>query len=253
MKKNQNYFTLIELLVVIAIIAILASMLLPALSKARQKARAITCTSNMRQVNLGMHGYLADWDDIFPAGDYGGGNIWPWVAAVFPYTTGRQATYIYGVYQILKNTTPFQCPSQIKWDQTASYVSYGYNYVSLGASSYAYPGNNYFGSPVSYPIRITSLKKPSLQLTHAETWQSSNSAANRERGNHLLTQAALCFRHNRKANSLYADGHVSPEDQRWLYIGDSRYLPLNCIQTGRDWAARSATDWAIDPGYHPYN
>jgi len=64
--NSKKGFTLIELLVVIAIIAILAAILFPVFAQAREKARAISCTSNLKQIGLGLLQYTQDNDEQFP-------------------------------------------------------------------------------------------------------------------------------------------------------------------------------------------
>ncbi len=93
MKNTQKKgFTLIELLVVIAIIAILAAILFPVFAKAREKARQVSCLSNMKQIGLGFTQYNQDYDEKFTgSGFYGQG----WAEEIYPY---------------VKSTQVYQCP-----------------------------------------------------------------------------------------------------------------------------------------------
>src|SRR5579871_6629432 len=68
--RRNHAFTLIELLVVIAIIAILAAILFPVFAQAREKARAITCVSNEKQIGLAFMLYVQDYDETFPMFQY---------------------------------------------------------------------------------------------------------------------------------------------------------------------------------------
>jgi prepilin-type N-terminal cleavage/methylation domain-containing protein/prepilin-type processing-associated H-X9-DG protein len=103
----RRAFTLIELLVVIAIIAILASLLLPALSKAKQKAWTTNCTSNLKQIGLGMRMFADDNEDRYPES---GGTI-GWNPTDPNSSSNAWMQQIFGYVQ---NTNVYHCPGNVQ-------------------------------------------------------------------------------------------------------------------------------------------
>lgn len=151
----QRGFTLIELLVVIAIIAILAAILFPVFAQAREKARAISCASNERQMGLAVLQYVQDYDETWPTGcDYygdGGAND------IFDY----QATWVGKIQPYVKSVDIFGCPDDPEAFQ------YKTTYSSWGNTGMSYAANAY---TVGTPNGLDTLRGVFL----LDTWYYSN-------------------------------------------------------------------------------
>jgi prepilin-type N-terminal cleavage/methylation domain-containing protein/prepilin-type processing-associated H-X9-DG protein len=139
-RRPRRGFTLIELLVVIAIIAILAAILFPVFSRAREKARETSCKSNLRQIGLAVQMYSSDYDDLLPlANSQPSASGPPGIADVLlPYVRNRDL---------------FRCPSDRKHMFQTEGTSYDYGFTLLDIGLPPQPIDNpYNTEPSQCPL-----------------------------------------------------------------------------------------------------
>ena len=218
--RERRGFTLIELLVVIAIIAILAAILFPVFAKAREKARQITCASNLRQIGLGILQYTQDNDEIFPASNVPT-NVDCWAQDIDPYTKS------YNVEKCPDNPDGLTFNPTNQWNNGAGNrnttwmgfsnwlagsppvpISYGLNNF-IGACNVA----NWNSGGPQHPQPLANINEPSNKILVAE-----RTGTNNQDGMGWADWNGTQFHdqgfagHTKHMNVLFCDGHVKTQN-----------------------------------------
>ncbi len=213
--RDSRGFTLVELLVVIAIVAILASLLLPALGRAKATAHRAKCMSNLRQLGLAARMYWDDNEDqcFRYRGAFTHNGVVYWFGWLEQGAEGQRAFDATqgALYPYLQGRGVEICPSlnysmgQFKLKAKGAAYGYGYNlHLSVALNR--------------PPIRISSLTHPANTALFADAAQVNTFQPPASPSNPMLeefyyvstntTEATAHFRHGRKANVIFCDGHV---------------------------------------------
>jgi prepilin-type N-terminal cleavage/methylation domain-containing protein/prepilin-type processing-associated H-X9-DG protein len=203
---GRRGFTLVEVLAVAAIVAILAALAVPAWNRAGERARAAGCVTKLKTLGLGIQLYSQDHDGDLPRSFHSAGaHREPgWAASIAPYLGAPSANSVAEWKPVFNRF--FRCPSDSSSDPTV--YSYGLNvFYELTPD-----GDDYEGSPATWR-RLLQVPHPSKTILLAETRPvpfGDHFMCHQWSGTAAARNAVSFDRHAKKANFLFADGHVDP-------------------------------------------
>ena len=189
--RRMQEFTMIELLIVISIIAILAALLLPALERARAKARAISCQANQKQLMTASIMYSDDFEYYTP--DELSRDKQRWTTRLFPYLGAKDAD---------QQMKILQCPGTPCRNTANWHSSYGINWMFASDTVASWPG---------LP-KIHEVARPSSTVLFADWGPENYRMVDPYSVNINITRRKQCFVHSGYMNVAYTDGHVGSFD-----------------------------------------
>ena len=256
LKRKSKRFTLIELLVVIAIIAILAGMLLPALNRAKQKARTISCIGNQKSLGLAFTMYAGDNHDWMVPVEQPTAVFAAWFYSLAPYfikaditkdmANTDEALLAKGKILVCPEKTPgSKFPDETK---RSGYLESNYLWSSLLG---VYDKNNQNrqldeGCKGSYRRKLTNAKQPSSALVMIDGRPKTAWGGSSWYFYYLkdpFTQSFIARRHGGMDNGLYADGHSSTKNYRTMSQKEHTVEVMYGYQNA--WAASASSSGII--------
>ncbi len=182
--KRRNAFTLIELLVVIAIIAILAAILFPVFAQAREKARATSCVSNIKQLTTSLAMYTQDYDEtVVLAIEW---NTWGiWTERIQPYMKSWDIMYCPSA-QGIRLPNSWDLPQYRWWGNWKYFVQYGFNATYLNRAGGDCSDIQIAGNAFGPPVGLGGINRPAETVLLTDTGQDPSADARDNLGTNIV-------------------------------------------------------------------